>query len=83
MPELSESRKKLLLHTAPKTTNPKISFPDHYPNGRIVIQKGIRMLDWENGKWVTYIKDGITWEYTDVTDDDYQILDEVLSSQID
>lgn len=75
-------RKHILKHTPPLSGNPIISFPEHYSKGRIVIQLGIRMLDWDGEKWVAYTKDGTKWYSNDLSEEDYNILDRALSQQI-
>ena len=70
-----------LRKTAPLRRNRHVSFPDAYPEGRIMFPSGCRCLDWEGTEWVPYEKDGVRW-YKDVfTESDYIALCDALCRQ--
>ena len=75
-------RQQILRHTPPLSNNPKISFPEHYAKGRIVIRPGERMLDWDGEQWIVYVKDGVRWFSEVLSDEDYDILYDALSIQL-
>jgi hypothetical protein len=63
-------------------TNQKISFPEHYAQGRIVIDPGLRMIDWNGEEWIVFVKDGVRWYRDEFNDDDFLVLQNALSDQL-
>jgi len=80
--ERSTARLDSLRFLAPSRGNPRIAFPEQYPQGRIVVVPGGRLLDWEGGEWVPYEKEGVRWNRESFKDLDYEALRSALSSQI-
>ena len=78
---LGETQRKKLRRIAPSRANCKISFPDHYEKGRIVVMPGSRLLDWEGGEWVPYEKEGVRWYREEFTEADYIALRRALSAR--
>jgi hypothetical protein len=49
---------------------------------RIKYNDGSRIIDWENGQWISYVKEGVSWYKEDLMDNDYDILYNLLATQI-
>jgi hypothetical protein len=68
-----------LIHKAPDLTNTKVSFPEWYKSGRIEVERGVRMIDWDGKKWEVFLKEGVRWHVDDFTDDDFEALFDALN----
>jgi len=84
MPQTTEEKyilRNILKHTPPSSSNPKVSFEDYCPLGRIRMS-GIRLLEWEGEEWNAYTKDGVEWIGDNLNDDDFRALNDSLLDQI-
>ena len=80
--EPNERARQLLRTTAPVTTNVDVLFPEEYSNGRVIVQPGSRMIDWEAGEWVPYEREGVGWYRDTLRDEDFMALRRALSRQL-
>ncbi len=81
-PENVRIRRHIISHTPPKKDNPHVTFPEHFPSGRIVIPGGYRIIDWDGKEWSAYVKDGVQWVHDDLTDADLDLLSGYLSEEL-
>jgi hypothetical protein len=76
------ARLEQLRHIAPAKANPRIEFPEHYPGGRITVELGQRLLDWESDRWVPYQKEGVRWYREELREVDRMALEVALRPQL-
>jgi len=74
--------KEALSRTAPLRYNPEIIFPNEHKKGRIRMQSGTRILDWEGNEWRVYEKESTTWTNDEIKEEDYEKLWDCLKEQI-
>jgi hypothetical protein len=75
------SERYILKHTPPSRNNTKIAFPDHYPQGRIEIEQGRKIMDWNGEEWILFIKDGVRWYQEEFSNEEFILLETVLSDR--
>jgi len=60
----------------------EIIFPKEISGNARIRFNGYRIIDWEDGRWVSYEKEGVQWYKVNLDNLDYKILYHILRDKI-